>query len=410
MPESNGRILIVSDGQPPEPLTQAADQLGLTSQLCRLDEAAQQADSAPRVDGVVLTLEDAGDLESSGTRKLIEQLQELSINTLVLARQAQDAVSRSATKDSRHLLLASSDESCEMLKGRLAMLADFAPSLQRMSTELNRLRTLSEPLNDHFVQVNEEMQLASRLQQDFLPRELPDIPGIRFATIFRPASWVSGDIYDVMRLDEHNLGFYVADAVGHGMPAALLTMFIKRALITKQINGEAYELLEPGESLKRLNDSLIEQNLTNYQFATCCYGILNTETLQLRMANAGHPPPMKINSSGNANELTSGGPLLGVFENRRYETETFQLTCGDKLLLYSDGVELAFVNKGPDEPLRFRHEFGNVADYDVETMCRRLVEIIDREEGSLHPRDDVTIVGIEIAEQQRPQVQTQSVS
>ena len=69
---------------------------------------------------------------------------------------------------------------------------------------------------------------------------------------------------------------------------------------------------------------------------------------------------------------------------------------GDKLLIYSDGVELAFVSEGPDKPLRFRKEFGDLANCDVETMTQKLVDIINQEEGSLHPRDDVTIVGIEL--------------
>ena len=67
--------------------------------------------------------------------------------------------------------------------------------------------------------------------------------GVRFHTLFRPAGYVSGDLYDIMRLDETHVGFYMADAVGHGMPAALLTMFIKNALVTKQIGPEGYRLL-----------------------------------------------------------------------------------------------------------------------------------------------------------------------
>ena len=63
--------------------------------------------------------------------------------------------------------------------------------------------------------------------------------------------------------------------------------------------------------------------------------------------------------------------------------------------MYSDGVELAFVDEGPDKPLRFRKEFGNLAELDIRTMCDKLVEIINREEGSLHPRDDVTIIGLD---------------
>jgi len=174
-------------------------------------------------------------------------------------------------------------------------------------------------------------------------------------------------------------------------------MFIKRALVTKRIEGHNYTLVEPGAALKQLNEDLVAQELSNFQFATCCYGVLNIESLQLQIANAGHPRPMRINKDARASEVQVSGSLLGVFPQAEYQTETISLEAGDKLLLYSDGVEVAFVNEGPDKPLRFRKEFGDLAHYNVESMAAKLAEIIDREEGSLHPKDDVTIVGIELS-------------
>ena len=338
-------------------------------------------------------MEELNDLNDSVVRELTDELEELSINTMVLARGA-----RGGARLEPNVLYADMDESDEMLKGRLATLLHTGKALSQLNGELQRLRQLQQPLNQHFTDFSEEMHMASRLQRDFLPRELPDVAGVHFATIFRPVSGVSGDIYDIMRLDETHSGFYVADAVGHGMPAALLTMFIKRALVTKQIEEHSYRIIDPGESLGQLNDDLVGQNLSNYQFVTCCYGVIDTETLRLRMASGGHPPPLYIDAQAQVGELDVSGRLLGVFEDQEYVTSEFQLRRGDKLLLFSDGVEVAFENNGPDEPLRFPTEFGDVASYDVETMCAKLVEIIDRREGSLHPRDDVTIVALELRE------------
>jgi len=241
------------------------------------------------------------------------------------------------------------------------------------------------------------MRLAARLQQHFLPKHLPEIEAMKFATIYRPATWVSGDIYDVMRLDENHVGFYIADAVGHGMPAALLTMFIKRSIVTKRIKQNSYELITPDVVLEKLNNDLIDQNLSNFQFATACYGILNIHSLELKIASAGHPLPILIDEHAHTRELQVGGSLLGVFPDATYTTETFTLQPEQKLLLFSDGVEVAFVNEGPDHPLRFRQEFGNLSHYNIEAMCEKLLTIINAEEGSLHPRDDVTIVGIELS-------------
>ena len=79
--------------------------------------------------------------------------------------------------------------------------------------------------------LTEQLRLAGLVQQDFLPTQLPNTERIKWASVFLPAEWVSGDIYNAVRIDEKHLGFYVADVVGHGMPAALLTIFLKQALL-----------------------------------------------------------------------------------------------------------------------------------------------------------------------------------
>ncbi|MCK4628319.1 MAG: serine/threonine-protein phosphatase, partial [Sedimentisphaerales bacterium] len=319
----------------------------------------------------------------------------LSINTLILA---EDSLLNNwdEINDYKRVFPARRGESCEMLRGRLAMLLELQPRLSELNAELKMLRRTSQPMSSYFNQVDEEMRLAARLQRDFLPRQMPQIEGFGFASVYRPATWVSGDIYDIKRLDEENVGFYIADVVGHGMPAALLTMFIKQALVTKRISGRDYTLVEPGEVLSQLNQELISQKLSDFQFATCCYGLLNTKTLMVRIAGAGHPFPLWIDRHGRMREMEAKGTLLGIFADQEYTTQSFQLDRGDKLLLYSDGIEEAFVNDGPDQPLRFRQEFEHLAHTDVQTMCEKLVTAIENQEGSLHPRDDVTIVGVEI--------------
>src|SRR5689334_16819345 len=88
--------------------------------------------------------------------------------------------------------------------------------LDAVKTELECLRKRDDSLRFYTQRLDEELKLAARLQQDFLPRKLPQVGAVSFNTLFRPASHVSGDLYDVMRLDEHHIGFYMADAVGHG--------------------------------------------------------------------------------------------------------------------------------------------------------------------------------------------------
>lgn len=388
-----GKVLIISpESRLPEGLAAILRDLHVEGIVCPPPDGDLDEKILSEVDAAVLAVEKMADMEQETFRRWAEQFHRMSMQLLVLAGDATKNMPMIADGP----LCAGVDESSEMLKGRLATLIGMRPHLQMLYFEREQLRMLSGPLGSHFTQVDEEMRLASRLQRDFLPRSLPEIPGFKFATVFRPATWVSGDIYDIMRLDEHHVGFYVADVVGHGMPAALLTIFLKRALVTKRIEGNSYSIVDPGEALHLLNKDLVMQELSNFQFATCCYGILDTQTLKLRIANAGHPSPMRINRLAQETELPISGPLLGVFPDPEYVTGEFQLHHGDKLILYSDGVEVAFTSTGPDEPLRFRQECGDLAHGDIETMCQRLIEIIDSEEGSLNPRDDVTILGVEI--------------
>jgi len=379
-------LVVASDGECPDAMAQALGELGLENHISGPQEAIDTLQKPTKLSLVVLV----GPLAEDILIQITDRLERLSRPVLLWADEAMGPI-----KTNNILLRAGLTGSTEMLKGRLAMLLEMQPQWEKKYRELKHLETINQPLNSYFTQVDEEMRLAARIQRDFLPQQLPQIAGMRFGTVFRPATWVSGDIYDILRLDEKHIGVYIADAVGHGMPAALLTMFIKRALVTKEILQDSYRLIEPDEALKHLNEDMVQEGISNSQFATCCYAIINIETLEMRLASAGHPAPMVIDKNGNTEELDVSGSLLGIFENQEYEMKTVQLKRGNKLLIYSDGVELAFVSEAPDGPLRFRKEFEDVAHLPVQTMAEKLLEIIDQEEGSLHPRDDVTIVAVQ---------------
>lgn len=268
--------------------------------------------------------------------------------------------------------------------------------LDGLKAEINFLRRRDETLNFYMNRIDEELRLAARLQQDFLPRTLPQVGPLRFHTLFRPAGYVSGDLYDVFRLDESHVGFYMADAVGHGMPAALLTMFIKNALVTKQISAEGYRLLDPGEALARLNDKLVDQNLTQATFATAVYGSINAKTLVCRFARAGHPFPLLMRSDGSILNLQSDGGLLGIFPNDVYEDRQIQLRPGDRLFIYTDGIEVAFADDHALNTQQWRVELEHRREMPVERLLLELSENLDRETGSLAPKDDLSIIVAEV--------------
>ena len=244
--------------------------------------------------------------------------------------------------------------------------------------------------------LTEQLRLAGLVQQDFLPAKLPNTDEIQWATIFLPAEWVSGDIYDIVRIDEQHIGFYVADIVGHGMPAALLTIFLKQALVMRETIKNNYRIFSPAEVVKNLNLRMTAQKLSGYQFATCCYCLLNTKTLQLTYSRAGHPYPILIRPGQKPEQLEIRGSLLGIFEQAEYVQQTIQLQPGDKLLLYSDGAE-SFIGGFDDQGrFGFNEEFCNLKDSPIIEMIDSLNSVLQNQTIDPTEADDITVVGLEI--------------
>jgi len=159
-----------------------------------------------------------------------------------------------------------------------------------------------------------QLKMAGQVQRAFLPRKLPETDRVRFSVMYRPADFVSGDIYDAARLDEEHIGFYIADAVGHSMPAALLTMFLKQAIVMRQTRGDEYSIFTPAEVVTNLNETMVAQDLGGSLFATCCYCLLNSKTMKMTYARAGHPYPVLIKKKKKPVQLNQRGGLLGIFQ------------------------------------------------------------------------------------------------
>lgn len=266
---------------------------------------------------------------------------------------------------------------------------DKASSKNKLAEQLR----MTGVLVDNLV---EQLRLAGLVQRDFLPAQLPDSDEIKWSTLFLPAEWVSGDIYDVARIDEQHIGFYLADAVGHAMPAALLTIFVKQALTMRETVGNNYRIFSPAEVMSNLNLRMTSQKLSGYQFVTCCYCLLNIKTLQLTYARAGHPYPLVMRRGEGIIPLEARGSLLGVFEEAEFAQETVQLQRGDKLMLYSDGAE-PFIGKFEDEAgFQFTEDFLALKELPVEKLVARFNELVQRHKVPTAEVDDVTAVCLEI--------------
>ncbi len=131
----------------------------------------------------------------------------------------------------------------------------------------------------------QELEVARLIQQNFLPKELPDLPGWQIAAYYRPAREVGGDFYDVIPLPDGRVAFVVGDVTDKGVPAALVMSATRSVL-----RASAPRLIEPGVVLERVNE-LLCPDMPPKMFVTCLYGVLDPATGRLRFANAGHDVP-----------------------------------------------------------------------------------------------------------------------
>jgi phosphoserine phosphatase RsbU/P len=291
------------------------------------------------------------------------------------------------------------DAALNSLAGVLGERYDVDELLARIDSlegQIRLLQSRDETLSRTMRKLDEEQRLAARIQQDFLPKSMPQVGPFTFQAIYRPAHYVSGDLYDVKRLDEQNVGLYVADAVGHGMPAALLTMFMKNALLTKRIFEGGYELLRPAETIAALNTALRSQNLDHASFATAVYARVNCVTGEICFSSGGHPTPVILRADGTIDEVSADGALLGVFDDNEWSEGCIKLHPGDRLFLYSDGIESTFASGDTPDSLNWKQALAERRDRSTHEILTDFALALESQDPAL-PKDDLTIVVAEVA-------------
>jgi serine phosphatase RsbU (regulator of sigma subunit)/anti-sigma regulatory factor (Ser/Thr protein kinase) len=180
--------------------------------------------------------------------------------------------------------------------------------------------------------IEQELKVATLIQQNFLPKELPDLSGWQVAAYYRPAREVGGDFYDFIELDEDKLGIVIGDVTDKGVPAAMVMAATRSVL-----RASAQRLMAPGEVLERVNE-LLCPDMPEKMFVTCFYAVLERRTGKLSFANAGHDVPYLGTPDGEVTELRARGMPLGLMPGMGYEEKQAELGPGDTALLYSDGL------------------------------------------------------------------------
>ena len=240
--------------------------------------------------------------------------------------------------------------------------------------------------------IQSELKVATDIQASLLPRIFPAFPGRPEFDIFAsmdPAKEVGGDFYDFFFIDDNNLCFLIADVAGKGVPAALYMMVAKTLL-----KSEGQRLGEPDQILSYVNNVLAADN-DSCMFATVFFAILDINSGEVRFANAGHNPPLTIDSRGTRYLALKAGFVLGPIEDTAYETERITMQPGDTLFLYTDGVTEAtnFSDEQYGEP-QLLNALQCGPKEDLATMIHNIRFEVSRHANGAPQSDDVTMVAI----------------
>ncbi len=187
-----------------------------------------------------------------------------------------------------------------------------------------------------------ELYIANKIQMNMLPaaQDCKIENRVSLYATLKPAKEVGGDFYDFFYLGKDKLCFVVADVSGKGVPAALFM-----AVAISYIRAYSSKELSSSEIINKVNNALCKNNETN-MFVTMFFGILDLNTNKLSYVSAGHPKPYLFSSNNIALLTSKNNPVVGAMENMEFNSFSITLNKGDKLFIYTDGVNEAFSKNG----------------------------------------------------------------
>ncbi|MCP4614133.1 MAG: SpoIIE family protein phosphatase [Planctomycetes bacterium] len=198
-----------------------------------------------------------------------------------------------------------------------------------------QLEGLCRILGDQAEQINQDLRRAEIIQSALLPQVPPAMRGLSVYSLYRPGHFVGGDLYDVIVVDENKIAIYVADASGHGVSAAMLSVLFKQRLPKILIPGAA---INPAVVLAKINGELFRDVVAPGMFITAVYCLIDTGQATVDIASAGHPPVYLVRASGEASLMERTGPALGLHADAAFKEMHIDFRPGDRLFLYSDGL------------------------------------------------------------------------
>ena len=265
---------------------------------------------------------------------------------------------------------------------------DFADLRVTIERTLRRVAEWREALasRDKLVVLQNELDLASKMQQSILPTRFPEAPDFRIHGHMEPARAVGGDFFDVMPLENGRIGLAIADVSDKGVPASLFMMSTRTLL-----KGASVGLGEPGEVMGEVNDLLNDDNEAA-MFVTVFYATFDPASGAFTYANGGHNSPLLVRADGSSELLPlTDGLALGVMPGYHYGQHSITIEPGSTLVLYTDGVTEA-MNDAKEEfgVERLQAIFAGAPPGDSEASSQAVFDAVRAFAGDTPQSDDVT--------------------
>jgi sigma-B regulation protein RsbU (phosphoserine phosphatase) len=277
-------------------------------------------------------------------------------------------------------------------------------SYRSLELAKHKVETVSKALQS-------EMEKGKKIQRDFLPTQIPDLPGWEIAFYFHPARQVSGDFYDAFLLPGDLVGLVIADVCDKGVGSALF-MALFRSLIrvfsgqitlrgvsvpgsdnhTSNLAGDP--LYQALHAVSLTNDYIAHEHGEEGMFATLFFGVLDPLNGKLSYVNGGHEPLILFNQYGIKERLTTTGPVVGMMAGMEYNVQQVQMEPDDFLIGYTDGVTEAL---SPENKLYTKERILSFLEKPAATASRQIEQIksdIFDHIGDAAQFDDITMIAV----------------
>lgn len=200
--------------------------------------------------------------------------------------------------------------------------------------DITNEKELTKKISEKNKKMSEDIDFAKNMQIRMLPPK-GMYNGLKIDYLYESSEQLSGDFFDVFKIDDENTGVYICDVVGHGVTASLLTIFVRQSLRTIAKGNK-----DVNKIMKELHKTFLSLNLDYDRYFSVFLGIYNKKTKEFTYVNAGHnSEPVLLRKNGEISLLKSKGyPIANIFDSVKYDVKTLNFELGDKLFLYTDGI------------------------------------------------------------------------